>query len=271
MSIKAGVIGHPISHSKSPLIHGHWIKTHGLDGTYEAIDIDPADLEGGVRRLVDSGYAGFNVTVPHKEAMLKLCDDVDEHAAAIGAVNTVVIEGGKLCGMNTDGFGFAHNIWEAQPGFSFQDKRAVVLGAGGAARAILHALLGENVREIILLNRTRTRAEELAAHDKRITVLDWDARHEALEGADILVNTTMLGMSGQAPLDLNLEALPSAALVNDIVYAPLMTDLLRAADARGNEVVTGIGMLLHQARPAFKEWFGVMPDVDTSLRNLVLK
>ncbi|MCB9982890.1 MAG: shikimate dehydrogenase [Rhodospirillales bacterium] len=273
--IKCGVIGHPITHSKSPLIHNYWINTYGLNGIYEAIDVAPENLETGVKRLIDEGYKGFNVTVPHKETIMALCDKIDHNAQNIGAVNTVVIENGRLRGMNTDGYGFLHNIWDTDPNFDFEDKCAVVLGAGGATRAIVSALIGERIGKIILLNRTRERAENLAEDMGKvgnfITVEDWKNRHAVLTTADLLVNTTALGMQGQPVLEIDLGKLPVHALVNDIVYAPLDTDLLKAARVRGNKTVTGIGMLLHQARPAFKEWFGLLPGVTDELNELVLK
>ncbi|MEZ5815318.1 MAG: shikimate dehydrogenase [Alphaproteobacteria bacterium] len=273
--VKAAVVGHPVSHSKSPLIHNYWIEKYGLNGAYEAIDTAPENLEQSIRRLVDEGFTGFNVTVPHKEAVLTLCDEADHNARAIGAVNTVVIKDGKLRGLNTDGFGFLHNIWEVAPDFEFQNKRAVILGAGGAARAIISGLIGEEIGQIVLTNRTREKAEkikdEMGSSSDLIVVEDWENRNQVLENADLLVNTTSLGMNGQPPLDINLNALPKTALVNDIVYAPLQTDLLKAAKENGNIAVTGIGMLIHQARPAFKAWFGVLPDVTDELRELVLK
>lgn len=272
--IKAGVIGHPINHSKSPLIHNYWIKKHGLNGSYEAIDIAPEDLKSGVQRLVDEGYAGFNVTIPHKEAILELCDEIDANAEICGAVNTVAIKDGKLIGHNTDSFGFLANIKEAKPDFNFEAGTAVVIGSGGAARAIVSGLVGHRVPEVMLINRTRARAETIAKEiglgTDLVEVVDWEDRHDALKWANLLVNTTSLGMEGQPPLDLNLDKLPAYALVNDIVYAPLETPLLKAAAAKGNSTVTGIGMLLHQARPAFNEWFGVMPNVDEELERLVL-
>ncbi len=273
--VKAAVIGHPIDHSKSPLIHNYWINAYGLKGSYEAIDIAPEDLKNGVQRLVDEGYVGFNITVPHKEAIRALCADVDHNAQAIGAVNTVAIHGGLMRGMNTDGFGFLHNIWESAPDFEFIGKRAVILGAGGAARAIISGLIGEEIDQIVLVNRTREKAEkvkdEMGFLSDLIVTADWDERNQILEGADLLVNTTSLGMDGQPPLEIDLSALPENALVNDIVYAPLDTELLIQAKERGNTAITGIGMLIHQARPAFKAWFGLLPDVTDELKELVLK
>ena len=200
---------------------------------------------------------------------------MDHNAQAIGAVNTVKIENGKLHGMNTDGFGFINNIWDAAPDFEFEEKCAVIFGAGGAARAIVSGLIGEAIGEIIILNRTREKAEiienEMGFMSDLIRVKDWEERDEILSGADLLVNTTSLGMNGQPALDISLDALPQSAIVNDIVYAPLETELLKAAKANGNMAVTGIGMLIHQARPAFKAWFGMLPDVTDNLRELVAK
>lgn len=268
--IKTGVIGQPVAHSKSPLIHGYWIKKYGLTGTYEALEILPENLETDVQKLVESGYRGFNVTIPHKESMLSLCDELDETARAIGAVNSVVIEDKKLFGFNTDAFGFIENIYQHQPKFDFTAGTAIVLGAGGAARAVIHALLQEGVPKIILTNRTKEKAAKLASMaPARIDVVDWDSREEALRQAAFLVNTSSLGMAGNPPLNLSLENLPPTSLVHDIVYAPQMTDLLTGAKARGNEIVTGIGMLIHQARPSFESWFGVRPDVTEELEKRV--
>ncbi len=274
-TIKAGVIGHPIHHSKSPLIHNYWIKQHGLNGSYEAIDIAPDDLKDGVGRLIDEGYAGFNVTIPHKESIMDLCDEVDGNAELCGAVNTVVIKDGKLIGSNTDSFGFLTNIKAAYPDFDFSEGPAVVIGAGGASRAVVSGLIGHRIPEVILINRTRSRAEtiakEIGLDTDLVEVADWEERHDMLQWANLVVNASSLGMDGQPPLDLNLDKLSDDALVNDIVYAPLETDLLKSAKQRGNPTVTGIGMLLHQARPAFQKWFDVMPQVDEELERMVLK
>ncbi|MFK7838971.1 MAG: shikimate dehydrogenase [Bdellovibrionales bacterium] len=274
--IKAAVIGHPISHSKSPLIHNYWIEQGGLNGSYEAIDIAPENLKEGVQKLIDEGYAGFNVTIPHKEAIMDLCDDIDHNAAACGAVNTVVIEeSGKLRGLNTDSFGFLTNIKSTSPDFDFEAGAAVVIGAGGAARAVVSGLIGQRIPEVILVNRTKSRAEKIAQDiglgTDLVEVIDWEERHEALQWANLVVNASSLGMKDQPELDLNLDALSADVLVNDIVYNPLQTQLLKNASDRGNPTVTGIGMLLHQARPAFLEWFGTMPDVDDTLETLILK
>lgn len=273
--IKTGVIGHPISHSKSPLIHNYWIKQHGLNGSYDAIDIAPEALKSGVQGLIDEGYAGFNVTIPHKEAIMALCDEVDGNAELCGAVNTVIIKDGKLYGFNTDSFGFLSNIKQAYPAFDFEEGAAVVIGAGGAARAIVSGLVGHRIPEVILINRTKARAEKIAEdiglNTDLVEVVDWEERHDALQWANLVVNASSLGMKGQPSLDLNLDKLSENALVNDIVYSPLETDLLKSAKAKGHKTVTGIGMLLHQARPAFQKWYGIMPDVDSALEQLVLK
>jgi shikimate dehydrogenase len=233
----------------------------------------PDNLKRRLPELISEGYSGFNLTLPHKELALPLCDYVDETAQQIGAVNTIFVRGGELHGTNTDMFGFIENIKAQHSGFDFVAGPAVVLGAGGAARAIVHGLLQEGAPEILILNRTRSKAEALAADtgDRAVRVADWGRRSETLSGAHLLVNTTALGMAGKANLDINLVHLPVAALVADIVYVPLYTDLLRAAQARGNPICTGFGMLLQQARPAFEKWYGIMPDVDDYLVGLIEK
>ncbi|MAF97203.1 MAG: shikimate dehydrogenase [Micavibrio sp.] len=272
--IKAGVIGHPIGHSKSPLIHNYWIRKYGLEGSYEALDIEPQHLEQGLQRLIDQGYSGFNLTVPHKEFVIPFCDGLEETAHIIGAVNTLYFDQGQMIGANTDAFGFIQNIKMQQREYNFSGKRAVVIGAGGAARAVIYGLLKEDVAEVIICNRTLEKAQKLADDFKDLGIVKtaaWDERSEILTGVDIVVNSSSLGMSGQPALDINLQALSPEALVCDIVYAPLYTDLLKQAQDKGCLIVTGIGMLLHQARPAFEYWFGVLPDVDQSIENLVLE
>ena len=268
--IKAGVIGHPIGHSKSPLIHGHWIQKYGLDGSYQAIDIAPENLRGEIERLTEEGYAGFNVTIPHKQSVMPLCDTLDDAARQIGAVNTVIIKDKKLHGLNTDAFGFTENLKDNLKIFDFTRRPAVVLGAGGAARAVIHALLCEDTPKIIITNRTQEKAEILKGmNPERIKIIPWDDREQALKTAGLLVNTTSLGMTGQPPLEMDLSAAPQDMAVCDIVYAPLMTGLLTQAKEKGLPGVTGIGMLLHQARPAFEAWFGVLPDVDNELKEKI--
>ncbi|MDR6293687.1 shikimate dehydrogenase [Inquilinus ginsengisoli] len=268
----AGVIGWPVGHSRSPQLHGHWLARHGIDGAYVPLAVAPDRLEAALRGLPALGFRGCNVTVPHKEAAMALVDELDPLARRIAAVNTIVVrEDGSLFGTNTDGFGFLANLQAGAPAWSAGQGPAVVIGAGGASRAIIVALTDAGAPEIRLANRTRARAEKLAAElGGPITVIDWADRAAALDGAALLVNTTTEGMQGHAALDLPLDALPRAALVNDIVYVPLETPLLAAARARGHQVVDGIGMLLHQARPGFEAWFGVAPAVDAALRAAVL-
>lgn len=269
--LKTALIGHPVSHSKSPLIHNYWIKKYGLSGEYGAFDIRPENLEEGLSRLAREGYSGFNLTLPHKERALAICDEADATARAVGAVNTIAVRDKKLYGMNTDVFGFTEHIEEGRAGFDFTAGPAVLLGAGGAAKAVLQGLIQQKAPEIWILNRTREKAEEMAFGRPNAYVFDWNKREDILSDANILVNATSLGLEGKEKLEIDLKNLNPGALVNDIVYVPLYTELLKQAQARGNPVVTGIGMLLHQARPAFRSWFGVMPDVDADLLRLVQK
>ena len=268
----AGVMGWPISHSLSPTLHGYWLQEHGIVGDYLLLAVPPDELEMAIRGLPSQGYKGVNVTVPHKEKALQFCDELDEPAQRIGAVNMVsVTESGKLAGRNTDGIGFLENLkfgskW--RPG----DGPVVILGAGGAARAIMASLIEAGVPAIFICNRTHSRSEALAASfGEKCTPIRWVDRGVVLADAGLLVNTTSLGMTGQQPLEIELSALPSDAVVNDIVYAPLETQLLAAARARGNPAVDGLGMLLYQARPAFKTWFGVLPEVSDGLRRFIQK
>ena len=271
-SVKLAVIGHPITHSKSPVIHNYWIKRYGLKGQYDAVDLAPEDFKDGIKKLVEQGYRGFNLTVPHKEAGLNVCDEVDDLATKIGAVNTIRVVNGKLYGTNTDAFGFTENIRHNMPGFKFENGPVVVIGAGGAAKAVAYAALHEGAPSITIVNRTIERAQDLAKMDPgRIKVMKWSERSEALDQARLVVNTTSLGMKGQEPLTIDMRMLSQAALVTDLVYNPLQTDFLQKAKARGNRTVTGIGMLLHQARPAFQGWFGVLPDAEDALLKMVLE
>jgi shikimate dehydrogenase len=268
----AGVIGWPVSHSRSPLLHNHWLERYGIDGAYVPLAVRPEDIEAALRALPKLGFAGANVTLPHKEAALAACDETDAFARHVGAVNTIVIAAdGSLHGSNTDGFGFLENLREGAPGWRPDMGPAVVLGAGGAARAVLGALLDAGVPEIRLSNRTTARAEALAASfGGPIHVVPWAEAAAALEGAALLVNTTSLGMTGQPPLALDLAALSAQAVVTDLVYVPLRTALLEAAARRGCRIVDGLGMLLHQARPGFEAWFNRAPQVTEDLRRLVL-
>ncbi len=268
----AGVFGWPVDHSRSPRLHGYWLRQFGMDGAYIPFATHPSKLEQGIRALPALGFRGGNVTLPHKERALTLVDEATPLAQRIGAVNTLIVrEDGSILGDNTDGFGFVANLQQAQPDWRGNAGPAVVLGAGGAARAIVVALLDEGAPEIRLVNRTTRRAEEIAeAVGGPVKVLPWEARAEALKDAALLVNSTNLGQAGQAPLEIDLAHLPAFALVYDIVYVPLMTDLLKTAEARGNRIVDGIGMLLHQARPGFQAWFGPDPQVTPELRSFVL-
>jgi shikimate dehydrogenase len=264
----AGLIGWPVSHSRSPLLHGYWLGKYGIKGAYLPLPVAPGRLADALRGLVALGFAGCNVTIPHKEEAARLVDRLDPAGRRMGAINLIVVEpDGSLSGYNKDGYGFIENLRDGMPGWRGDAGPAVVLGSGGGARSVVASLLDEGAPEIRLLNRTRARADTLAtAFGGPVRVLDWSERHAALEGAALLVNTTNQGMVGQAALDLALDALPGAALVCDIVYNPLETPLLAAARARGHSVVNGLGMLLHQARPSFEAWFGVLPEITPELR-----
>ncbi len=268
----AGVMGWPVSHSLSPVLHGHWLNSLGIDGAYVPLPVAPENFAEALNALAKMGFRGVNVTVPHKEAALAAVDAADALARRIGAVNTVIVgDDGKLTGTNTDGFGFLENLKEGAPGWNATAGPAVVLGAGGAARAVIVALIDAGAPEIKLVNRTHARANRLAEDlGGPVTVHDWDDRAAILAGANLLVNTTTLGMTGKSPLEISLDVLPVDAVVNDIVYAPLETGLLAAARARGNPVVDGLGMLLHQARPGFEAWFGTAPQVTPDLRAHIL-
>ena len=268
--INAGVIGHPVNHSKSPMIHNHWIGQYGLKGQYKAIDVAPENLERDVMALIGQGYKGFSVTIPHKQTIMSLCDEVEDVAKAIGAVNTLYLRDYKIFGTNTDAFGFIANL-KTQEKFFQKDKPVLILGAGGASRAIVYGLLQEGFEKIIITNRTMDKANELVlVNPSKIESLAWENNIKPLKDIGLLVNTTSLGMVGKDSLNLNLHELSPNTIVTDIVYAPLMTPLLMQAKSKGCPIVTGIGMLLHQARPAFQKWFGVMPDIDETLLNKVL-
>ena len=268
----AGVFGWPVDHSRSPRLHGYWLREFGIDGAYIPFATHPSKLEQGLRALPALGFRGGSITLPHKERALALVDEATKLAKRIGAINTLIVrEDGTILGDNTDGYGFIANLQQAQPGWRAAAGPAIVLGAGGAARAIVVSLLDAGAPEIRLVNRTTRRAEEIAeAVGGPIKVLPWDARADALKDAALLVNSTNLGMAGQLPLALDLGTLPTEAVVYDIVYVPLMTALLKAAEQRGNRIVDGIGMLLHQGRPGFKAWFGADAQVTPELRAFVL-
>jgi shikimate dehydrogenase len=270
-------MGWPVAHSLSPRLHGFWFERHGIDGVYVPLPVHPDDVELAFGALPRLGFLGWNVTVPHKEAAFRLVTTHDEAARRMGAVNTVLVRAdGTLEGRNTDGSGFLSNLRLQAPGWSASRGPAVLLGTGGAARAVAIVLLEAGVRTLCLVNRTAERARALAADLRRffphvpIEIVDWKAREEALEGMALLVQCTSLGMAGGASLDLRLDALPRDAVVTDLVYVPLVTDLLIRAGARGNPVVDGLGMLLHQAVPGFRHWGGVTPVVDDAVRSVLL-
>lgn len=271
--IIAGVIGDPISHSLSPCLHGYWLSKYNINGEYKAFHVTSAELPSFIKSLNEKSIAGINVTVPHKEDVLKLVDKVDEKARKIGAVNTIYFEKGKMIGSNTDGIGFLTHLKQTTKRWKAENGPVVIIGAGGAARAVLVSLLDDGVPEVRLTNRTKERAENLKKEIdyKRIHIIDWEAREDALDGAALVVNVTTLGMTRQRPLELSLDNLPKSASVYDIVYSPLETELLKNARNRGNETIDGLGMLLHQAAPGFKKWFGVDPNVDQGLRDHILK
>ncbi len=268
----AGVIGHPVAHSKSPTLHGHWLKSYGLAGHYIPMDVAPDDLEVVLRSLPKAGFVGANVTVPHKEAALRLADVVSDRARKIGAANTLVFrEDGTIHADNTDGYGFMENLRSGAPDWTPGDGSAVVFGAGGAARAVLQGLVEAGVPKIMLTNRTRARADKLKDEfGQTITVVDWVQAGNVVENAELVVNTTSLGMQGQLELRVPLDGLQPGAVVTDLVYAPLKTHLLQTAEEAGCTVVDGLGMLLHQAVPGFESWFGVRPEVNLDLRAAVL-
>ena len=275
---KAFVIGWPIEQSKSPLIHTHWLSDFGIDGSYEKIAVAPQELGTFVATMQRQGFVGGNVTLPHKQAILAHVDVIHQTAKRLGAANTVWLEDGKLHADNTDGYGFLANLDQSAPGWDQKnDAKALVLGAGGAARPIVDGLISRGSKVVTLVNRTRERAEDLAAlfadlgYGERVVVADWEQRSACVAGQNIVVNTSSLGMIGHHPLDLSLDALSASALVTDIVYNPLETELLAQAKARGNGTVDGLGMLLHQAVPGFERWFGARPTVTDQLRDLVLK
>ncbi len=263
----AGVMGWPVAHSRSPVIHNHWIAEHGLHGAYVLLPVQPEQLQAALRSLPVLGFAGCNLTIPHKVAAMSLVDRVDSLAHRIGAINTIVVEDdGSLTGRNTDGFGYIQSLLDAQPGWRADTGPTVVLGSGGAARAVIVSLIDSGATEIRLINRSVAKAHDMAQEfGEPVCVVAWEDRHDALEGAALMVNTTNQGMHGEAALDIRLERLPTQALVSDIIYVPLETPLLRTARLEGHTTVNGLGMLLNQARPAFAAWFAVQPVVTPAL------
>ena len=267
---RAGVCGWPVAHSRSPLIHEYWLRTLGIEGAYERFAVPPGAFAAFAASIGRDGLVGANVTVPHKEAAFAACDRLAGDAQGSGAVNTLWRENGALCGDNTDVLGFLANLDAGAPDWRRTAETAVVVGAGGAARAIVHALLSRGVERVAIVNRTAERAEALAARfGRRTTAASWRELPKWLKRADLLVNATTLGMAGQGVLEIDLAPMKKTAVVTDIVYIPLATPLIEAARRRGLRAVEGLGMLLHQAAPGFERWFGVRPTVTSELRALV--
>ena len=269
---KAGVIGWPIEHSLSPYIHRFWLEQYSIEGQYLPIAVKPNNLENFLRGLHENDWCGVNITLPHKRAAMKIVDDIDSNAQRVGAINTIIVQkDGSLKGTNTDGHGFLNNLRDYQPTWDAKGGPVVVLGAGGAARSIVAALIDSGSPEVRLVNRSRGKAERLSDDlNGRIKVYNWSDRSKVLMDARLLVNTTSLGMLGQSPLTIDLKNLPEHAIVNDIVYTPITTDLLRNAQKREIKTVDGLGMLLHQACFGFSAWYGVDPGVSISLRTHIL-
>jgi shikimate dehydrogenase len=268
----AGVMGWPVAHSRSPILHNHWIGEHGLQGAYVLLPVQPASLQTALRALPVLGFAGCNLTIPHKVLAMQWVDNIEPLAQRIGAVNTIVVNpDGSLTGRNTDAFGFIQSIKEAAPQWTAGSGPITVVGAGGAARAIVAGLIEQGATDIRLTNRSWAKAHDMSQEFAgAVKAIPWEDRHDILLDNTLLVNTTNQGMHGEAALDLQLDKLPVHALVADIVYVPLETPLLQAAKARGNITVNGLGMLIHQARPAFQSWFGTLPQVSTALMHKVL-
>lgn len=264
----AGVIGWPVKHSKSPLIHNYWCAKYSVDAAYLPLPVPPEALPTVIPALPHMGCAGVNLTIPHKELVLPLAQQLDSFAQKIGSVNTLVIRDGALLGYNTDAYGFWQNLESSAK--DIKRGAAFVAGAGGAARAVVAALAAAGFAPIYIMNRTREKAEALCDISSQVKAVDWSANPGELASCRLLVNTTSLGMHGQPPLELALDALPPDALVTDIVYTPLRTPLLKAATARGLQTVDGLGMLLYQAQKAFELWFGILPEVTGELRDLVV-
>jgi shikimate dehydrogenase len=271
MSKKACIVGWPIEHSRSPIIHSHWLSEYGIDGSYTKMAVPPGELKAFISSMDEKGYSGCNVTVPHKVEAFEYAMRPDDAALSIGAANTLWFEDGELYASNTDCFGFLANLDERAPGWDKGATTALVLGAGGAARAVLCALISRSFKNIILTNRTRSNADALAAYFKGpVRVEGWESRDALLPDTRLVVNTTTLGMTGQPQLELDISKTSKDTVVTDLVYAPLKTQLLGSAETEGLRSVDGLGMLIHQAVPGFEKWFGVRPEVNEELRNLLI-
>ena len=270
MTVRVCITGHPVTYSRSPMLHGFWLKTYGIDGFYGSEDVPPETAADFYRSLAARGYAGCNVTAPNKEIAFSVLDEADPSAVALGAANTLWLDGGKLFGANTDGAGFLASLDAGAPDWQGEGV-ALVLGAGGASRAVVHALVARGLDKVYLANRTLARAEALAAQfGPKVMPLVWEDMPGHLAEADLLVNATSLGMKGKEPLEIDLSGVKRDAVVTDIVYVPLTTPFLRIAAARGLRTVDGLGMLLHQGVPGFQRWFGVRPEVTEDLRALIV-
>ena len=269
----AGVMGWPVMHSRSPLLHNYWFRQHNLAGTYVPLAIDPAGLAAALRALHPLRFSGCSVTIPHKIEAMKILDEVDAVAKTMGAISCVVVQAdGSLAGTNNDWYGFLESIRQEQPGWRADRGPAVVIGAGGGSRAVCYGLAQAGAREVRLVNRTFERAKKIELDfGGPIQALPWEQRHEVLDGAAMVINATSQGMLGQTPLDIRLDKLPAGALAMDIIYIPLETPFLAAARKRGNPTMNGLGMLLHQGRPAWRAWFGIEPAVTDDLRTLLEK
>ena len=267
----AGVMGWPVIHSRSPLIHNHWFKVHGMAGTYVPLAIHQKGLATALRAMHPLGFSGCNLTIPHKQTAMEIVDEVSDAARSIGAISCVTVRpNGSLIGSNNDAFGFIRNLKQEQPSWRADAGPAVVIGAGGGSRAVCYGLMQEGVKEIRLVNRGFERAQSIADEfGSAIRAYRWTQRHDVMDGAALVVNTTSQGMVGQTALDIHLDRLPLSALAADIVYIPLETPFLAAARQRGNRTVDGLGMLLHQGPLAWKAWFGIEPAVTAELRSLV--
>ncbi|CAG0954144.1 shikimate dehydrogenase [Burkholderiales bacterium] len=267
----AGIVGWPVAHSRSPVVHNYWLAEHDLPGSYVLLPVLPERLPAALKGLAALGFRGCNVTTPHKQAVMPLIEHIDPMAARIGAVNTIVVgKDGSLRGLNNDGNGFVQSLRDEKPDWRPDDGPIAILGAGGAARAVIVALAAQGAREIRVINRTHAKAERLAAEfGPPLAAFRWDERAEAIRGVATLVNATNQGMTGTPPLDIALDALPREALVGDLIYVPRETPFLAAARLRGNRTLNGLGMLLNQARPAFEAWFGVMPSITPGLKRAI--